>query len=98
MDKKNVVCVQLLNGTVLICSISNLSDNWVSISNPYSFEINVLDNKTIQFVPYMREFTNDNVFDINVNNIVSIFKPFDKYAIKYNEITTNGTNQQLLTE
>ena len=98
MEEKNAVCIQLLNGTVLICKISNLGDNWVSISNPYSFEINVLDNKTIQFVPYMREFTNDNIFDINVNNIVSIFKPFDKYTAKYIEITTTGSNQQLLTE
>ena len=89
----SVVFIHLLNGESLICGVSNLNDNnWVTISNPYSFVLNPLDNKTIQFVPYLNEFTNDELFDINVNSIVSMFKPHTKYAMKYIEIVNSGNN------
>lgn len=94
----SVVCVHLLNGETLICNISNMDNNWITLNQPYLFAINPLNEKTIQFVPYLMEFTNDNLFDINVNNVVSIFKPHEKYAIKYIEIVKNGNKQTLLQE
>ena len=98
MEDNSVVCIHLLNGETIICSITNMNENWISVSQPYSFSLNIMDNKTINFVPYLSEFTNDSVFDINTNMIVSIFNPHEKYKLKYIEFTSENKKQQLLNE
>ena len=97
-EENSVVCVHLLNGETLISDISNMKENWITLNQPYVFALNPLDNKTIQFIPYLNEFTSDDLFDINVNSVVSIFKPHEKYALKYIEFVKNGDSKTLLTE
>ena len=79
----NVIGLYLTNDQIVIGNLVN-SEATIELDNPYNLRIN--HEGQLEFIPYLREFTNDNIISFNVNSVINVFAPHDKYITKYVEI------------
>ena len=89
----NVICLYLVNGQVVI---GNLVDSESSIELEYPYNLRINHEQKLEYIPYLSEFTDDDVFAFNSNVVINAFSPHDKYKTKYLEIY-NQSNKQLLS-
>lgn len=94
MSEKNltVIGLYLLNEQVVIGNLIS-SDTSIELEHPYNLRINHEGN--LEFIPYMREFTNDPIISFNSGTVVNAFTPHSKYVTKYNEIYNKETQTLL---
>ena len=79
----NVIGLYLTNDQIVIGHLVN-SEATIDLDNPYNLRIN--HEGQLEFIPYLREFTNDNIISFNMNSVINAFAPHDKYITKYVEI------------
>ena len=78
-----ILCLYLDTSEIIIGEIIS-NDVVVNVKNPYLLHINH-ENK-LEFIPFLNEFSPDDVFPINPNKIITTVVPYDKYINKYIEI------------
>lgn len=92
--KMNVVLLHLVNGLILIGALTD-SVEVIELKDPYMLRIN--QEGKLEFIPYMVEFTADNIFTFNSSVVMNVNKPHEKYALKYEEIIKSEAQKQLLS-
>lgn len=79
----NVICLYLITGQIIIGNLRRTENACLIIENPYFLSIN---NSQMEYIPYLRDFTDDDEFTFNGEHIVNCFTPHKKYTMKYEEI------------
>ncbi len=91
-NKQIIVGLYLTTGQIVMGELLDNNDI-ITVKNPYFLNI---ENGKIVFIPYLNEFSDDEEFSFVNSSIVNVFKPYDKYIVKYSEIQAEENKKQQL--